>query len=141
MVAGVVTTWRSLDIKVFLPYYMTVAGALAAAGGDRDGAQQQFSAALELADKTGMHFYDAEILRHRACLAADPGLVVEGLRASLELARVQQARIFELRAARDLLDLDAPGARDALEAAVAGMPADANYPELDRARAVLASPA
>ena len=53
-----------------------------------------------------MHFYDAELLRSRALTTDDAASRHADLRAAIELARSQGARIFELRAAMDDFELD-----------------------------------
>ena len=94
-----------LELRVFLPFYLTTAGALLAASGDREGARERYQESLDLAAQTGMRFYDAETMRCLARLAGDHDAVVAALRAALELARSQEARPFELRIAQELAAL------------------------------------
>jgi class 3 adenylate cyclase len=97
-----IAMWEGLELRVFLPFYLTTAGALLAAAGDRDGAREQYDESLRLADETGMRFYDAETLRRRALLADDADGRATGLRNAAELARSQAARPFAARIAADL---------------------------------------
>jgi class 3 adenylate cyclase len=100
-----IAVWQGLELRVFLPFYITTLGAALAASGDADGARQRYNESLALAAETGMRFYDAETRRRLAHLAPDEETVAEGLRSALDLARSQEARPFELRIARDLQNL------------------------------------
>ena len=101
-VASMIQLWEAVGLRVFLTFYMTTAGALFAAAGDRDQARQHYDDALALADQTGMHFYDAETNRRIAQLESEPDAQIAGLRKALEIARSQGARPFELRISREL---------------------------------------
>jgi tetratricopeptide (TPR) repeat protein len=101
-VANMIQLWEALGLRVFLTFYMTTAGALFAAAGDRDQARQHYDDALALADQTGMHFYDAETNRRIAQLESEPDAQIAGLRKALEIARSQGARPFEMRLSREL---------------------------------------
>jgi len=103
--------WLTLDLKVFLPFYITTHGALLAAGGDVEGARARYDESLALAAETGMRFYDAETMRRIAHLTLDAEQTAAKLRTALDLARSQGARPFELRIALDLRELlgDGPG--------------------------------
>jgi hypothetical protein len=93
--------------------------------------------ALQVTQDTGVHFYEAELLRVRAHTYDDPGLRHTGLRAAIELAQTQGAPVFELRAAADDFELVGESARAALVDALSRFPADQTWPELARARALL----
>jgi class 3 adenylate cyclase/tetratricopeptide (TPR) repeat protein len=101
-VASMIQLWEALELRVFLSFYMTTAGALLAAAGDRDQARQLFDDSLALAEQTGMHFYDAETNRRIAQLESEPAAQIAGLRKALEIARSQGARPFELRISHEL---------------------------------------
>jgi class 3 adenylate cyclase len=135
MVEGLLGAWSQFDMKLMVPFYRTMLGAMVAATGDCESARAHFAASLELAGSTGMHFYDAETLRREAALRATEPEVLAGLRDAQRTARDQGAHVFELRAALDLRALD--GSPDDLDAALRHFPADARYPELDRARALV----
>jgi class 3 adenylate cyclase/tetratricopeptide (TPR) repeat protein len=137
-VEGLVDTWRLLDVALLLPFVVTTAGRLRAASGDKEAAVARYDEALRFSDATGMHFYDAEVLRLRSRLL--PGEeATSGLRAALDLARGQGAVPFELRIARDLLARDEPAGHALLEAATGQFAPDAHYTELDDARAAVAT--
>jgi class 3 adenylate cyclase len=134
MIEGLVAAWSQFDMKLMLPFYRTMLGLLASATGDDDAARAHFASSLELATDTGMHFYDAETLRHAATLGATPVEVDGGLVDALRTAREQGAHVFELRAALDLWRRDPAAHADDLDAATRHFPSDARYPELDEAR-------
>jgi class 3 adenylate cyclase/tetratricopeptide (TPR) repeat protein len=137
-VEGLCGTWKMLDVALFLPFFTTVAGRLRAASGDTDGAAARYDETLQFASTTGIHFYDAEVLRLRGHLLAGDAAVAQ-LRAALDVARSQGAALFELRIARDLVAQDESDALALLKSAVARFAPDAEYPELDDARAVVAA--
>ncbi|BBY08047.1 ATP-binding protein [Mycobacterium noviomagense] len=134
---AVVQTWRAYDLKVFLMCYDAVLARLLSAAGRQDAARDRVRIALELADETEMHFYDSELLRVQAHTSDDPQVCHSGLREAVELARVQGAVIFELRAAADDFELVGESARAALADAVGRFPPEQSWPELTRARALL----
>jgi tetratricopeptide (TPR) repeat protein len=133
----VVQTWRAYDLKVFLMCYDAVLARLLGAAGQQDAARDRVRIALELADETGMHFYDGELLRVQAHTSADAQVRHSGLREAVELARAQGAVIFELRAAADDFELVGESARAALADTVGRFPPEQSWPELTRARALL----
>jgi tetratricopeptide (TPR) repeat protein len=97
-----IEVWRMLELRLFLPFHLTTAGALSAAAGDADGARERYAASLRLADETGMRFYDAETRRRLAQLESGQDARRAALEDALALARTQGARPFEQRIARDL---------------------------------------
>ncbi|HEX6712690.1 MAG TPA: adenylate/guanylate cyclase domain-containing protein [Thermoleophilaceae bacterium] len=106
-VSAHVEIWQVLELRVFLPFYLTTIGALLAASGDAQGAEKRYAESLELAAETGMRFYDSETMRRSAHLASSQEELLASLQAALDLARSQGARPFELRIALDLEDAQA----------------------------------
>ena len=133
---SMIEIWKAFDTRYFLPYYLTTAGLLHAAGGDKR-LPMPLRGFPQLAEETAMHFYDAETLRHLANLELHPQGRETGLREALELARRQHGALFELRAAVDLAELCGSAERSTLEMALTVWPAGSRYPELARARAAL----
>jgi tetratricopeptide (TPR) repeat protein len=131
---GIVSTWRSAETNIFLPFYITIGGAAAARAGDLDKAAELFDHSLTFARHRDMGFYDAETLRRSAHLASDPQAVESRLLEALDLAQRQGARIFQLRICRDLYALGGEPSRALLVEAVRGFPPTTSYPELDDAR-------
>ena len=107
------------------------------AAGQPEQARRQLDTGLQLAHDTGMHYYDAELLRLRAQTHDDPATRRADLEAALELARRQGAHLFELRAALDDFELRGELARAPLSDAVSRMPDDSTIPEVTRARAAI----
>jgi class 3 adenylate cyclase/tetratricopeptide (TPR) repeat protein len=134
---AVVEGWRAANLKTFLASYESVLARLLAAAGKQEAARERVNLALQMAADTGVHFYEAELLRVRAHTYDDPGVRHAGLRAAIELAQAQGARAFELRAAADDFELVGEPARAALVDALSHFPTDQTWPELARARALL----
>ncbi|WP_231983641.1 adenylate/guanylate cyclase domain-containing protein [Mycobacterium sp. E2733] len=124
-------------LNAYLTFFDGVLAQLLLALGEPQHARDQLDAALSLARDTGMHFYDAELLRLRAHTHSNSSAVGADLQAALDLADRQGARLFELRVALDLFELNGGPSRAALAAAVSRMPTDSALPELARARAAL----
>ena len=136
---GMIELWKTFDTRYFLPYYLTMAGLLHAAGGDKPLAHARLEESLKLAGETAMHFYDAETLRHLANLDLHPSGREQGLREALGLARRQHGVLFELRAAIDLANLCGGSERERLGTALEQLNGGSTYPELARARVTLAA--
>jgi class 3 adenylate cyclase/tetratricopeptide (TPR) repeat protein len=134
---AIVDAWRATETKTFLACYDAVLARVQIAAGMMDAARQRVDLALQMADETDMHFYDAELLRVRAHTFDDPHTRHTGLRAAVELAQTQGAPVFELRAAADDFELLGEPARAALIDALSRFPADQTWPELARVRALL----
>jgi class 3 adenylate cyclase/tetratricopeptide (TPR) repeat protein len=137
-VEGLCDMWKMIDFALFLPFYTAAAGSVRAAAGDTEGAAARYDEALDLARATGIHFYDAEVMRLQSHLMPDKA-AREQLQAALDLARSQGAVPFELRIARDLLARGEADASALLASAAARFAADAHYAELDEARSQLAA--
>ena len=138
--SGHIEVWNMLELRIFVPFYLTTIGALLAAAGDAAAARERYDESLRLAAETGMRFYDAETMRRLAQLEPDRAMVVAALRRALELARSQAARPFELRIALDLHDLLGDEARPLLTQAMQAFADDAAAAELDEARSRVPTP-
>jgi tetratricopeptide (TPR) repeat protein len=134
---SIVELWRAAEMKSFLGGYDATLARLLIAAGMKDAARERVELALQMADETEIHFYDAELLRIRAHTFDEPDVQHSGLRAAVELAQTQSAPVFELRAAADDFELVGEPARAALVDALSRFPADQTWPELARARALL----
>jgi class 3 adenylate cyclase/tetratricopeptide (TPR) repeat protein len=135
--AALLDTWRELGVRMFLTFYDSVIARLLAAVGRTEEARGRLDAALELAEDTSVHFYDAELLRLRAHSESDSEARHAGLRAAIELARRQGATAFELRSALNDFELIGEPARSSVADAISRFPAHSTWPELARARALL----
>lgn len=134
---GVIDVWRALGAATYRPFYWCVLGQLLTAAGQPDQARIRLDTALQFAAETGVHFYDAELLRARAHTQTEPKVRAAGLATARELACRQGAWLFEMRASLDDFDLRGEPARRHLLGAVEKMPTDSPLPELTLARTAL----
>jgi tetratricopeptide (TPR) repeat protein len=130
-------TWRVFGLNLYVTIYDAALARLLTAAGQPEQARARLGTALGLADDTGMHFYDAELLRLRAYTHSGADARHADIAAALELARRQGATLFELRAALDDFELRGEVARAALADVVSRFPVDSGSPELARAEAAL----
>jgi class 3 adenylate cyclase/tetratricopeptide (TPR) repeat protein len=135
--AGFIEFWRSVGLYAYQTRHDCILGQLMIAAGQPDQARACVDAALQIAEDTGMHVYDAELLRVRARTHSDPDARAADLAAAIELARRQGAPLFELRAALDDFELRSDLARAVLADAAGRLPADSALPEVARAQALL----
>jgi tetratricopeptide (TPR) repeat protein len=133
---GHLAMWKMVEQWVFVTYYATIQGMMHAAAGEQAQAIAVLEDALELADRTGMRFYDVETRRHLAALAPSPAARADGLRAALALAREQGTLIYELRAASDLHR--ATGDEAPLRSVVGRFSPSVTFPALEAARSLVA---
>ena len=96
-----------------------------------------FDTALDSTAETGLRFYDAELLRLRSHVQADPSAREADLAEALSLAGRQNAALFELRSALDDFELCGDRARVALIDALDRIPSDSALPDAARARELL----
>ena len=134
---AVVEAWRAADMKAFLEWYDGALVRVLLAAGMKDAARERVDLALQMADETDWHIFDAELLRLRAHTFDDPDARRAGVHAALDRAQTQGSLVFELRAAADDFELTGEPARAALADALSRFPSDQTWPELARARALL----
>jgi class 3 adenylate cyclase/tetratricopeptide (TPR) repeat protein len=130
-------TLRPVGLLMYVTCFDALLGRLLIAVGQPEHARHRLDTALRLAEDTGMHFYDAELLRLRARTHTDPDARRADLAAARDLARRQGAPLFELRAALDDDELRGEPPRTALIDAVSRIPANNAWPELAQAQAAL----
>jgi tetratricopeptide (TPR) repeat protein len=128
---------RAMHTFSLVTFYDAILARLLIASGDLPKARERLQTGLELAERTRMHFYDAELLRLRAHTTDDNGARREDLEAAWELARHQDAPVFQLRAATDLFELDGAPARHAVSGALSRFPTGSTWPEVAAAQAML----
>ncbi|HZA08694.1 ATP-binding protein [Mycobacterium sp.] len=128
---------RFLEAKGYLTAFDGHIARLLIATGRLDEARDRANSGLQLAEETGQHYYDAELLRLRAGTHADPAARHADLQAAAELARRQGATVFVLRAALDDYRVRGEAARRSVAEAVQLFPDDSTWPELTRARVLL----
>lgn len=132
-----VDTWRAVGVIALITFYDALLARLLTAAGQLEEARARLQTGLDLAHQTTMHFYDAELTRLRAFTTDDSELRRAALREAIGLARSQDARIFELRAATDYFELFGEPAREELTDALSRFPGDSAWPDAMRARALL----
>jgi len=100
---------------VFLPFFMACVADVMGGSGDQAAAAALLDRAVELVDQTGEQWCAPEITRLRARFNAKSEEEASALlRSSLTKARQQGAKLWELRAARDLAErLARQGKREA----------------------------
>lgn len=134
---GFTDFWRALGLYAYQTQYDCVIGRLLIAAGRLDDARNRINGALQIAEDTQMHFFDAELLRARAKTHTDPDTSAADLDVAMALARHQGAPLYELRSALDDVDLRGEPAHGQLADALTRLPADCTLPDVVRARAVL----
>ena len=130
-------TMREIGTNAYVTFFDAVLGRLLTAAGQPELARARLDTGLQLAQDTGMRFYDAELLRLRSHTHIDPDRRQADIAAARDLARRQGATLFELRAALDDFELRGEDARPALIDVAERMPAASAWPELERVRVSL----
>jgi predicted ATPase len=144
---GALAELRETGIALNVPQLEAMLSDAHLLAGDADAALAHVEEALRVSARTGEAWFDAELHRRLGgvLLHLHPGDAAraegEFLRA-LEVARSQSARLFELRAARDLARLlrdrgRVAEARDVLAPVYAAFTEGFGFPDLVEARALL----
>jgi class 3 adenylate cyclase/tetratricopeptide (TPR) repeat protein len=128
---------RYMHLNVYLTVKDAVIGRLLVAAGQLEKARERLDLALSHAEKTGMQFYDAELMRIRAHTFTEQHTRCSALAAAREFARYQGSTLFELRCMLDSFDLFGDGDRPELAEAVRHCSVDARWPEHARAERIL----
>jgi hypothetical protein len=126
-----------LHLNLYLTFHDAVIGRVLTAAGEPARARERLDTALLQADKTGMHFYDAEVMRLRAQTFSEQSARRTALAAALEAARDQGAALFELRCLIDGFDVVGDGDRAELADVIERFPGDDRWPEFVRAQQIL----
>jgi class 3 adenylate cyclase/DNA-binding response OmpR family regulator/predicted ATPase len=105
-----IAAWHKRGARLWLPFFLTLEAEAYAKAGRGDAALVVIEEALTIAKDTGERWAMAEVLRVKAHLlqavaGAETKEIETILLSSLEIARAQQARCWELRAACDLARL------------------------------------
>lgn len=134
---AIVESWRAAEATLFVTFYDAVLARLLTAAGRIDEARTRLNIALQLSQETDVNFYRAELLRLRAHTADDADGRDADLNAAVDTAREQSAPIFELRSAVDAFKFIGECGKKRLLEVIDRFPADSDWPELIRARALL----
>ena len=104
-----VAAWREAGARLWLPLFLALEAEIYAKEGRVEAALDAIEQAIAISEETGEHYCLAEILRVKASLLSETNgsgdQVGIFLVKSLEIARTQQARCWELRTACDLASL------------------------------------
>jgi predicted ATPase len=105
-----VAAWQKRGARLWLPIFLTLEAEACAKAGRGDAALEAIEEALAIAKNTSERWAMAEVLRVKARLlkaaaGAETKEIETILLSSLDTARAQQARCWELRAACDLARL------------------------------------
>ena len=140
-IAGLVgwaTTSRYVGATGWVPWFDGQSARLLIASGRAAEARAQLDLGLQLADETGMRFYDAELKRLRAATHDNPEDRRNDLATAFEIACRQRTPVFALRAALDDYRQRGQAARQAVTDAMAMFGPNSTWPELARARSLFA---
>ena len=129
---------RMMHLNVYLTFHDAVIGRLLIAAGQHDKARERLEMSLQHAQETGMHFYDAELMRVRAHTVSAPHDQCATLADALRIARRQDATLFELRCLIDSFELTGQVNKTELRDALHRFPDGSRWPEQARAERILA---
>ncbi len=140
--------WRATRAELFLPMTLGLIAEAELAHGEVEAARSLIHDALARVEVYGERFYEAELHRLRGELrlankAPDPRGAEQSFERAIQVARQQQARSWELRAASSLARLwQSQGRRERagrlLAEATAGFTEELETPDLRDAHALLA---
>jgi predicted ATPase len=145
---GAIESFQETGARIRLPYYLGLLADACLRAGDIEAGLQVTEEALSRAREMNERWWDAELYRLRAetmqATFAPPEEVEAVLIRALEIARAQQARSLELRAANTLARLWAgsgrsAAARDLLTPVYSWFTEGLGSPEMDQARALLST--
>jgi predicted ATPase len=103
----VLATWQAMGVGLWSPYCFAMLGKASGQGGQVEEGLSLLAEGLATVHKTGEHLYEAEVYRLKGELllqqsTAQQGEAEEHLQQALAVARHQQAKSWELRAAMSL---------------------------------------
>jgi predicted ATPase len=106
--------YRASGAELLVPHYIALLAAACEIAGQIDEGLSLIDEALQVVERTGEHWFAAELNRHKGQLLLRQGHdeAAEGLyRKALSIAQEQEAKIWELRAAVSLARLRAAQGR------------------------------
>jgi predicted ATPase len=102
-------TYRAIGSEISRPHFLGLIAEALMKNGETEEGLRALTEALSLAESTGQRYYESELYRLQGELwlaqAGNTDQAEAGFRRALEVARTQQARSFELRAATSLCRL------------------------------------
>jgi class 3 adenylate cyclase/predicted ATPase len=139
--------WNEMDYRLFAPLTGTLLAEREAEAGRVEVALATLDAQLVAIEQTGQHWFDADVHRARGELLLklqrpDVAAAESAFMRAIEIARSQQTRTFELRAALSLAKLYKTTGRnrlagELLAAALVGFNAGPEVPEVEEAQRLL----
>ena len=139
--------WNEMHYRLFAPLTGTLLAEREADAGRVEVALATLDAQLAAIEQSGQHWFDAEVHRARGELLLklhrpDVAAAESAFMHAIEIARGQQTRTFELRAALSLAKLYKTTGRDQLAGellapALAGFNAGPEVPEVEEAQRLL----
>jgi len=108
LLRGALSDFRTTQTKVFLPHYIALLARACEISGEVEEASALLDEASQIVERTGERCLAAELYRHKGQLLLRQGhseAAEELYRKALAIAREQQAKLWELRAAVSLARL------------------------------------
>jgi len=102
------TAYRAVGQEAWMPYFITLLAAACEIAGQIQESLALVDEALQIVGRTGERWYAAELNRHKGQLLLRQGhaeAAEELYRKALSIAREQEAKLWELRAAASLARL------------------------------------
>ncbi|MFI4947926.1 MAG: AAA family ATPase [Alphaproteobacteria bacterium] len=102
------TAFRATGAEAWLPFFLAVLARACDIAGQVEEGLAQLDDALQIAGRTGQHWLEAELYRHKGQLLLRQGAAEaaeELYRNALSIAQEQEAKLWELRAAASLARL------------------------------------
>jgi predicted ATPase len=139
------TAFRATGAEAWMPHYIALLAGACEIAGQVEEAATLLDDALQIAGRTGERWFAAELNRHKGQLLLRQGQpeAAEGLyRKALSIAREQEAKLWELRAAMSLARLRrdqgrCEEARDLLAPVYGWFTEGFDTPDLKEAKALL----
>ena len=137
--------YRATRAEMLVPHFVALLARACEIAGQVEEAEALLDDALQIVEKTGERWFAAELNRHKGQLLlrqGHPEAAEELYRKALSIAREQEAKLWELRAAASLARLRRDQghhaeARDLLAPVYGWFTEGFNTPDLKEARALL----
>jgi predicted ATPase len=100
--------YRASGAELLMPHHLTLIAKACSIAGQTDAALTALDDALRIVERTGEHWFTAELSRHKGELLLRQGYAEaaeELYRKALSIAQEQEAKLWELRAAVSLARL------------------------------------
>ena len=108
LIRGGLATYRTTGTELWMPYFSALLAKTCDIAGEIAEAASLVDASLQIIERTGERWFEAELYRHKGTLVLRQGHA-EGAEAlyrnALSIARDQEAKLWELRAAASLARL------------------------------------